>query len=145
MIRYIYVFFILLLSGVLHAQTYSITGRVIDQQSNPIPGVNIILLNTTIGTASDINGNYELKNLTPGIYGIEFSAIGFERQRRNRVVVSNSNVTLNIILKPQAIKTDEVIVTAGKYEQKKSDLPVSAEILYEVNYWKEISAILKMQ
>ena len=130
MIRYTYIFLVLLLSSVLHAQTYSITGRVIDQQSNPVPGVNIILLNTTIGTASDLNGNYEIKNLTPGIYGIEFSAIGFERQRRNRVVVSNSNVTLNIILKPQAIKTDEVIVTAGKYEQKKSDLPVSAEILY---------------
>lgn len=114
----------------LLAQNYSIKGRIVDQQNSPIPGVNIILLNTTIGTATDLNGNYEIKNLSPGIYGIEFSAIGFERQRRNRVVISNSNLTLNIILKPQVIKTDEVVVTAGKYEQRKSDLPVSAEILY---------------
>ena len=120
----------ILFAGLTYSQSYSIAGKVIDQQSNPVPGVNIILLNTTIGTATDLNGNYEIKNLTPGIYGIEFSAIGFERQRRNRVVISNKSVTLNIVLKPQAIKTDEVIVTAGKYEQKKSDLPVSTEILY---------------
>ena len=120
----------ILFAGLTYSQSYSIAGKVIDQQSNPVPGVNIILLNTTIGTATDLNGNYEIKNLSPGVYGIEFSAIGFERQRRNRVIISNSSVTLNIILKPQAIKTDEVIVTAGKYEQKKSDLPVSTEILY---------------
>lgn len=126
----IYIIIIFLFACSIYAQTYSIKGRIVDQQNSPIPGVNITLLNTTIGTAADLNGNYDIKNLNPGIYAIEFSAIGFERQRRNRVVVSNSNVTLNIILKPQVIKTDEVIVTAGKYEQKKSDLPVSAEILY---------------
>lgn len=124
------IYFFLAAGNVLYSQTYSIKGRITDQQNNPVPGVNIILLNTTIGTATDLNGNYEIKNLSPGVYGIEFSAIGFERQRRNRVVISNSTLTLNIILKPQAIKTDEVIVTAGKYEQKKSDLPVSTEIIY---------------
>lgn len=116
--------------NLVYSQTYSIKGRIVDQQNSPVPGVNIILLNTTIGTATDLNGNYEIINLSPGVYGIKFSAIGFERQRRNRVVISNSSVTLNIILKPQVIKTDEVIVTAGKYEQRKSDLPVSTEIIY---------------
>lgn len=121
---------LLFLNSSILAQSFSIAGRVLDQQANPVPGVNIIVPNTTIGTSTDINGKYEIRNLTPGIYAIEFSAIGFEKQRRNRVVVSNHSVTINVILKPQVIKTDEVLVTAGKYEQKKSDLPVSTEIMY---------------
>jgi iron complex outermembrane receptor protein len=96
---------------------------------NPIPGVNIIVLNTSYGDATDDKGNYHLKNISPGNYELEFSAIGFAK-KKIKTNITNKSIKLNVILFPEPIKTDEVIVTAGKYEQKKSELPVSTEILY---------------
>jgi len=112
-----------------YSQSYEISGRVTDMEFNPIPGVNIIILNTSYGDATDEKGNYHLKNISPGNYELEFSAIGFAK-KKIKTSITNKSVKLNVILFPEPIKTDEVIVTAGKYEQKKSELPVSTEILY---------------
>jgi len=112
-----------------YSQSYEISGRVTDMEFNPIPGVNIIVLNTSYGDATDDKGNYHLKNISPGNYELEFSAIGFAK-KKIKTNITNKSIKLNVILFPEPIKTDEVIVTAGKYEQKKSELPVSTEILY---------------
>ena len=111
------------------AQTYSISGIVVDSKSNPIIGVNVIVLNTNLGAATDENGNYEITNLSPGTYTIEFSAIGYEKLKKEDVVVQNSSLTIDVVLRQAVIESDEVVVTAGKYEQKKSELPVSTEVI----------------
>ena len=112
-----------------YSQSYEISGRVTDMEFNPIPGVNIIILNTSYGDATDEKGDYHLKNISPGNYELQFSALGFAK-KKIKTSITNKSVKLNVILFPEPIKTDEVIVTAGKYEQKKSELPVSTEILY---------------
>lgn len=112
------------------AQTYSIIGKVTDTKSKPIPGVNVILVNTNYGAATDENGNYKIIDIPSGVYTIEFSAIGFEKNRKENISVENKSVTVDIILIETVVVTEEVIVTAGKYEQKKSDLPVSVEIIH---------------
>jgi iron complex outermembrane receptor protein len=123
--------FILLLinTGSISAQTYSITGSVVDSKSKPIPGVNVVLINTNFGAATDENGNYEITDLPLGIYTIEFSAIGYEKIRREDISIENRSITLDVVLTEKIIISEEVLITAGKYEQKKSDLPVSAEII----------------
>lgn len=123
---------ILLLSSttISVAQTYSISGKVIDSKSRPIPGVNVVLISTNFGAATDGNGIYKISNLSPGTYSIEFSAIGYEKLRKENITIQNKAVTLNVVLKEAVIQSEEVLVTAGKYEQKKSELPVSAEIIY---------------
>lgn len=99
-----------------------------DSELNPIVGVNVLLINESIGDATDIRGNYIIKNLSAGDYELQFSAIGYSK-KKVKVKISNKSVVLNVILYPEPIKTDEVVVTAGKYEQKKSELTVSTEIL----------------
>lgn len=127
-----YLIILLLLSAscIHYAQTCSLKGKVVDEQFNPIPGVNIVIPSTGYGTASDQSGNYEFRNIPSGNYTIEFSAIGFEKHRTEQIVLSENKIIPDIILKTKIIRTDEVVVTAGKYLQKKSELPVSAEILY---------------
>jgi len=127
MIKFILVF-ILFLSAKLYCQSFNISGRVTDSEFNPIPGVNIVLSNLSKGDATDEKGKYEIKNVSPGNYEIEFSAIGYAKKKL-KVTVANKSITLNVILYSEPIKTDEILVTAGKYEQKKSELPVSAEII----------------
>ena len=126
--------FLFIITENISAQTYNISGKVTDSKLNPIPGVNVILVNTNYGAATDENGNYVIDNLSAGIYTIEFSAIGFEKNRTENISIENKSITINITLKETAIETEEVLVTAGKYEQKKSDLPVSAEVIHSKEF-----------
>lgn len=124
-----FIIFFLSSTNPLFAQTYSISGKVVDSKSIPVPGVNVIIVDTNFGAATDEDGNYEITGLSSGTYDIDFSAIGYEKLRLENVVINNSSVTLDVILNQAVIESDEVLVTAGKYQQKKSELPVSAEII----------------
>ena len=94
----------------------SISGVVLDETGNTIPGVNIIEKGTTNGTVSDFDGNY---NLT--VKGEEavivFSYLGFETQE---VLVGNST-KINVTLKESAQGLEEVVVV-GYGTQKKSQV-----------------------
>ena len=71
--------FIISFSQAQHSQT--IRGRVIDTDSKQsLPGANIILLNTNplIGTSSDMDGNFEIKNVKVGRYSIQVSFLGYQ-------------------------------------------------------------------
>jgi len=113
----------------LFAQTYSISGVITDIKSKPVPGVNVFIIKTNIGTASDDKGNFKISELKNGTYTLEFSAIGYEKLIKENIVIQDKSIILNIVLKESIIQTEEVLVTAGKYKQKKSELPVSAEII----------------
>ena len=128
--RPIYLLAVILLFswGISFAQTYSISGKVVDSKSKPVPGVNVVLIGTNFGAATDEIGNYEITNLMPGTYTIEFSAVGFEKNRKN-LKVQDKSITLDVVLKEAVIESEEVLITAGKYEQRKSDLPVSSELI----------------
>ncbi|MDO8548884.1 MAG: TonB-dependent receptor, partial [Ignavibacteria bacterium] len=110
------------------AQTFSISGKVTDTLNNHLPNVNIIVLETNIGTTANFNGEYVIEKLPPGVYNLEFSIIGYESQIV-KVILVNKPVTANVILVEKPIESEQVIVTAGKYEQRISELPVSVEVL----------------
>src|SRR5690606_24306080 len=65
----------------------TISGKVTDQNGEPLPGVTISIPGTGIGTATDLNGEYVLS--VPEESTLVFSFIGFETQR---VVVGSQNV-----------------------------------------------------
>ena len=52
-------FLLLLFCGILYSQT-TITGSVVDDNSQPIPGANIIVMGTSTGTVTDFDGNFAL-------------------------------------------------------------------------------------
>jgi outer membrane receptor for ferrienterochelin and colicins len=136
---YLLIFF----SNNISAQTFSLSGHIIDSESIPLPGVNVVLINTNYGAATDDDGHYEISNLSAGVYIIEFSAIGYKKIRKEGVVIKDQSINLDIVLVEAAIETEEVIVTAGKYEQKKSDLTVSSEVIQGEEF--ENRNFLKMQ
>ena len=69
------------------AQGQSVTGKVTDANSEPIPGVNIIVKGTTLGTTTDANGVYVIE--VPGENQVlVFSFIGYAPQE---VAVNNRN------------------------------------------------------
>ncbi len=121
--------FIFIFTGLIYAQTYSIKGVVTDSSGNPLTGVNVLLVGTKFGTATNTAGYFELKNLAPGNYSIRFSMIGYERLILRNVTISNQSIERTIVLQEKILQSEQVIVTAGKHEQKIGDLPVSASIV----------------
>ncbi len=120
---------ILFLSSYCFSQNYSISGTITDTLDRPLPYINVAIPGTTFGDASDEDGKYEITNLTNGTYTIKYSAIGYQTVNKEVVIIINKSIIINIVLREEIIESEEVIVTSGKYEQKKSELPVSAEII----------------
>jgi outer membrane receptor for ferrienterochelin and colicins len=130
----ILLYIVIIFSKSIYAQTFSIKGRVVDEQTIPLPGVNVVLINTNYGSATNDDGYYEISNLPPGIFTIEYSAIGYEKIRKEDVTILDKSIVLDIVLAEAAIETEEVIVTAGKFKQKQSDLTVSSEVIHSEEF-----------
>jgi iron complex outermembrane receptor protein len=113
----------------LKAQKLIINGSVKDISGNPLIGANVILLGTDYGSATDSEGEFEIKNLSSGVYAIEASMIGYKSQKIEGVTLIDKSINIGIILKPTVIESDQVIITANKYEQNIAELPVSAEVI----------------
>ncbi len=63
--------FMLLISLGYAASDGKIVGKVIDKKTgNPLPGVNIIIIGTEMGAATDMEGDYYIINVAPGIYSL---------------------------------------------------------------------------
>lgn len=97
------------LSYTSHSQT-SISGNITDLENNPLIGVEIYIQKLHIGTTSDIDGNYTLKNLPHGKLEIIYSYYGFEPISKELDVHDNLTY-FNIQLKPSVFSIDEVIIS----------------------------------
>ncbi|MDT0622009.1 SusC/RagA family TonB-linked outer membrane protein [Croceitalea vernalis] len=105
---------VLLVNIQLFAQdTYSVSGTVKDANSVPIPGANIVVLNTTRGTQTDFDGNYTISVSNSDV--LQFSYIGYATQ----TVIISGQESVNIILEEDASQLDEVVVI-GYGTQRKS-------------------------
>lgn len=82
-----------------------VSGRVTDDMGDGLPGVNVVIKGTTIGTTTDLQGNYKLT--VSGNDVLVFSFVGFETQEV--VVGSRSNVNISL---GGATELQEVVVTA---------------------------------
>ncbi|NJK95761.1 MAG: TonB-dependent receptor [Bacteroidales bacterium] len=98
-------------------QKFKVSGTVLSsEESQPLPGVNVIVEGTTIGTTTDTNGKYSLEVDNPNV-NLVFSYIGY----MNEVVAVNGRAVVDIILVQDIAKLEEVVVV-GYGTVKKKDL-----------------------
>ncbi len=92
----------------------SLHGKIVDSQTGEeLIGANVFLEGTNIGAASDIEGNYQIRSITPGIYNIVASMVGYAKFTvTNLEIKPREQVKLDIALVSEAFETDEVVVTA---------------------------------
>ncbi len=114
----LFMFFILstLLSTEIFAQAGKIAGRIIDANSKePIIGANVVLMGTTQGAATDLEGNYVILDVAPEIYTIKVSAIGYRTELLKNVSVSIDLTTrVDFDLKETTIEIKAIVVTAKR-------------------------------
>jgi outer membrane receptor protein involved in Fe transport len=113
----------LLSSTALFAQTGvgKMSGKVLDADTKePLIGANIILLNTNLGAATDIDGNYFILNITPGTYEVKVSYVGYAPKTVQEVrVVANLTYELNVELGTD-FTLPEIVVVDKKFFESKS-------------------------
>lgn len=116
----------LFLASFLFAQTGEIRGVVTDRLTNePIMFATVALAGTTIGTTTDLDGKYVLGELSPGLYTVEISYIGYETQSLFEVQVSSGRPSiLDVAMTTQSTRLEEVVVKASPFK-KTDDSPVS--------------------
>ncbi len=104
---------LLMFGGKSFAQaTGEINGTVRETERNePLPGAQIILVGTTRGAATDLNGNYSIKNLPPGEYTIQVRFVGYRQEIQKITVAEGQVVTRFFTLVPTALQLDEIVVT----------------------------------
>ena len=65
-----------------------IAGKIIDQKTGEeLTGAQISLENTMLGAASDVEGNFQIKNILPGTYNILCRSLGYSPKRIEKVTV----------------------------------------------------------
>jgi TonB-dependent receptor len=102
------------LSPVFAQENAAVFGKVVDVSTGEeLIGVNVLLEGTTLGAASDLNGNFIIKNVPAGKYSLTASMIGYSKITITELEIkSDEKKKLDIALIPEAFETDEVVITA---------------------------------
>ena len=115
-----------------YSQSAKLKGKITDEATKEgLFGVNVMVTSTNekvkTGTSTDFDGNYEIA-LPAGSYKVKYNYIGYKNYNEN-VTISGSDVIINVTMAQDAEIIDEVVVSAGKYEQKLQDITISMEVL----------------
>jgi len=121
---------IILTSLGLFAQQATLKGRIIDATNNePLPFVNIVVSGSTLGTTSDLDGNFLLVGLSPGFVRLQASFVGYATVLSAQIEVKNSNASfVEIKMDSQDTQIEEVTVRASPY-RKTDESPVSLKTI----------------
>jgi outer membrane receptor for ferrienterochelin and colicin len=110
----------------IFAQTGVIKGKIVNSKNNEsLAFVSVAIQGSTTGVTTDINGNYEIKNLLPGLYNLSASFIGFETHTVYEISVTNAKpAEVNFSLIEKVKKLKEVEIKAEVFERN-DESPIS--------------------
>ncbi len=96
----------------------TIKGNVKDVETgNPLWGANVVVEGTSLGSATDKNGNYEIQNVPLGTHKVKATYIGYKQAELTVNVQSQRTVEVNFKMEPEAVKGQTVLVTAQRAGQ----------------------------
>ncbi len=128
------VFLLLTISSFLRAQTGLITGSVVDSDSKEkLIGATVRVSEAGVGSSTDLNGFYAVRNLQPGKYTVVFSYLGYQDVTIKDVEVKGGErVTLDVVMSTNALVMSEVTIV----EYRKTN--TVAAVLLEVRQSKQV-------
>ncbi len=95
------------------AQSATVRGTILDAVTNePLPWANVVLVGTSIGGASDIEGKFVIRNVPVGSHTVRATYIGYETRELEVVLTVDQVLELELPLDPVSLIEEEVVVTA---------------------------------
>ncbi len=108
-----------------HSDTHTrVTGKVLDDKGESLSYMNVAVKNTTIGVATDSKGNYSLKNLPEGTFTVIVQGLGYKPAEKTVTLNMGKTVELDFKLESDVLSLDEVVVSANRHTQKRTETPV---------------------
>lgn len=119
----VYLLTMLFFCGVSFAQN-TITGSVTDSNKQSIPGANVNIVGSSGGTSTDFDGSFKLNTASKPPFTIKISAVGFETKT---ISVTSLNQRVDVVLKDEENKLDEIVVSASRTPERIIESPVTVE------------------
>lgn len=116
-------FFALNTSGQNNDSNINLTGTIQSDGEN-IPFASIYIKGTTLGTVSDASGHYEFSNIPEGEIILGVKAMGYKSFEKKLLAQANQYNEMSFELKKDVLQVHEVVVTADRSEQKRTEAPV---------------------
>jgi iron complex outermembrane receptor protein len=142
-------FFLLLLNNISANCQLIFTGKITSAMNAPVANASISVLNTSLNTISDSNGQFKIKFLQEGNYQLEINHVNFA-SIHPKITVNKTNSSVFVFIIQESINTlDELVVTAEKKEEIVQKIPSSitalnAKQINAFGLWntKEITGII---
>ena len=106
----------LLYAGLTFAQTGKIHGKIVDKETNqPLIGANVLVVGTSLGASTDVNGEYSISNLSPGRYSLKATFLGYQDVILENInIISGLTAEANFELPVKSIKTQAVVIVSKR-------------------------------
>lgn len=106
-----------------YSQT-TIKGTVVDSNSMPVPGANVVIDGKPIGTVTDFDGNFVLETSENPPFTLKISSIGYAQATAR---VTTNNQTISVVLKEANTMLDEIVISASRTPERLFESPVTVE------------------
>ncbi|MCR5454096.1 MAG: TonB-dependent receptor [Bacteroidales bacterium] len=124
----------------------TVKGRVFDGDGSPLPGANVVVKGSTLGTISDIDGNYSLSGIPSGSQTVSASFIGFQAMEVQLSIADGATISQNFTLKEDNEQLEEVVVIGYGVQKKKlvtgANVQVSGD---DIDRMKSTNALQALQ
>ncbi|MEQ8245616.1 TonB-dependent receptor [Fulvivirga sp.] len=98
-------------------------------EEGTLPGATIQILGTEIGTAADVNGFYQLRNLTAGIYKVEIRAVGYKPIQKSVTLKNGGVKVLDVFLEVDNLGLEEIVITGTMQPTYVSKSPIKVDVI----------------
>ncbi|MFC1492333.1 carboxypeptidase-like regulatory domain-containing protein [candidate division KSB1 bacterium] len=101
-----------------------IKGTVVEKATGmPLSGANVVVIGTSLGSATDENGEFHINGLSPGVYSLAVSYSGYKRNKIEHAIIEEENPSrFYIELSETVTPLDEIIVTPGYFSKTENSM-----------------------
>ena len=115
--------------GAASAQVGTISGKVLDENGEPLPGANVTIVGTMRGASANAEGAYSFR-VEAGTYTVRATFIGYASQTKEVTVVAGETVTVDFTLAESAVEFGESLVVVGSRSARTAtETPVPVDVI----------------
>ncbi len=115
----------LLASTSLWSQT-TVSGTIKDEGGETLVGANVLIVGTTTGASTDIDGRFTLSTSKTPPFNVSVSYTGYASQK---IAITERDQKLDIVLEEEALMAGEVVISASRRKEKIQEAPASISVL----------------
>ncbi|MCC2545304.1 TonB-dependent receptor [Hymenobacter sp. BT175] len=116
------------ITGALAQTTGSVSGRVLDEKNQGLPGVTVLIEGSTLGNTTNSDGAYLLQGIPAGPQTLVISFVGFNTQRKVITIVAGQNVVVDATMAENTTLLSEAVVVGYGTQQRRQLTGAVSEI-----------------